>query len=188
VSGVAPQVPKARLFVALDLPEPARAAFAGWAVEHASSRDLRLVAPESLHLTLCFLGWREEADVERLGELVAPCAAPVREVSAVAASWLPPRRPRVLAIDLADPGDAVVALQRRVSDALEAAAAYEPESRPYRPHVTVARVRRGARVRAVELPPPQVDPFPGAALTLYRSRLYRAGPQYEPLRRVELEQ
>jgi RNA 2',3'-cyclic 3'-phosphodiesterase len=180
-------VSKARLFVALDLPEAVRGALAGWAVEHAPRSPVRLVAPESLHVTLCFLGWREEAEAGQLGELVAGCAAPVRELSAAAASWLPRRRPRVLAIDLADPQEALSALQGRLSDTLASAAGYQPESRPYRPHVTVARVRRGARVRAVELPPPRVDTFAGTALTLYRSRLYRAGARYEPLRRVALE-
>jgi 2'-5' RNA ligase len=50
--------PRARLFLALDLPEPARAAIAAWRDELVSERaDLRPVRPEALHVTLVFLGW-----------------------------------------------------------------------------------------------------------------------------------
>ena len=53
--------------------------------------------------------------------------------------------------------------------------------------MTVARVPRGARVNAPdELPAPTPLQFAGAAVTLYRSRLSRAGAQYEPLAHVEL--
>jgi hypothetical protein len=53
--------------------------------------------------------------------------------------------------------------------------------------VTVARVPRGVRAGGREEPPPPVPlRFPGAALTLYRSRLSGAGAQYEPLARAEL--
>ncbi len=51
----------ARLFVALDLPAAPRAELARWARSAAASAragggHVRLLAPESLHATLCFLG------------------------------------------------------------------------------------------------------------------------------------
>lgn len=176
-----------RLFAALELPAAVRTALAGWATtEVGESPEVRLLAPESLHLTLCFLGWRDEADVGEIGDAVSACADPVPGLALAEPAWLPPRRPRVLAVDLADGDGALAALQRRVSDALVAAAGYEPEKRPFRPHVTVARVRRGARVRAGELAVPAQLAFTGEALTLFRSRLARGGASYEPLVRVEL--
>jgi RNA 2',3'-cyclic 3'-phosphodiesterase len=177
----------ARLFVALELPGAVRAALAGWATTELGQRpELRLLAAESLHLTLCFLGWRDESELGEIGDAVAACAAPAPALALAESAWLPPRRPRVVAVDLADGVGALAALQRSVSDAMAATAAYEPEKRPYRPHVTVARVRRGARVRAGELAAPEPLEFDGAALTLFRSRLARAGASYEPLVRVEL--
>ena len=184
---------RARLFVALDLPDVVRAALATWGSEVAGrsgERRLRLVPAEALHVTLCFLGWRDEGRIEEIAALVlgavgesavAPCLA-LGE-----AAWLPPRRPRVLAVDLADSDGALAGLQARVSDALEAGCAFEPEKRPFRPHVTVARVPRGARAGSGdELAPSPSLEFPGAAVTLYRSRLSRAGAHYEPLARAEL--
>ena len=56
---------KLRLFVALDLPAPARAALAAFRAAAADPAVWRPVPDEALHLTLAFLGHRPEADVER---------------------------------------------------------------------------------------------------------------------------
>jgi RNA 2',3'-cyclic 3'-phosphodiesterase len=69
---------KLRLFVALDLPEPARAALAAFRAEMADPAVWRPVPDEALHLTLAFLGHRPEADVERIAGILrgAPVNAP----------------------------------------------------------------------------------------------------------------
>jgi 2'-5' RNA ligase len=176
--------PQARLFAALDLPEPVRDTLAGWARDVVGDREeLRLLTPESLHVTLCFLGGRPEADVARIGELVAACAGPVGGLALGEALWFAPRRPRVLAAGVVDSDGSLAALQGRVADALAAGAGFEPEARPYRPHVTVARVRGGARVYPEALEPPPLG-FDGAAVTLYRSHPGRGGARYEPVSRT----
>jgi RNA 2',3'-cyclic 3'-phosphodiesterase len=179
---------RARLFAALDLPEATRGALAAWAADATRGREgLRLIDATMLHVTLCFLGWREEGEAEAIGHAVTGSAAGAApELAVGAAAWLPPRRPRVLAIDLEDAGGALTALQRKVSDALVAAAGYAPERRPYRPHVTVARVRASARLRPFALDPPTVAPFRGPALTLYRSFPAPGGARYDPVARVGL--
>ena len=169
---------KARLFAALDLPDRVRAALHSW---RPSDPGLRGVGQESLHLTLAFLGWREQADAERIGALVTGCAGPVRELEVGEPRWLPARRPRVLAVELRDGRGELEALQARVSAALAGGAGYVPEKRQFLAHITVARVRRGAHPMPGELPvPPQLS-FDGAALTLYRSHLGAAGARYEPV-------
>ncbi len=179
---------RARLFVALDLPASVRERIAGWArTATADLEGLRLVPAEMLHVTLAFLGWREVTQAPLLGDLVLPCAVPVRGLSAAGVAWLPPRRPRVLAVDLDDGEGELEALQRRVVDALAAGGGYEPESRPFRAHVTAGRVGKRVRLRARELAGPELEPFAGCALTLYRSRLAPSGARYEPLARAELQ-
>jgi RNA 2',3'-cyclic 3'-phosphodiesterase len=175
--------PKWRLFVALDLPREVRAALDRW-----RPRDdaLRAVGESNLHLTLCFLGWRDEARVAEIAAAVQACAAPVGEVALGEAVWLPPRRPRVLAVVLDEPSGALAALQAAVVGAMVRVAGHEPEARPFRPHVTVARVRRGARARRGELPAPPDRRFVPPALTLYRSHMQRAGARYEPVVRAAL--
>jgi 2'-5' RNA ligase len=181
---------RTRLFVALELPEEIRGLLSRWAGRHLARRGgLRQVPRDSLHVTLCFLGWREEREVESMGALVAACAEPVADLALGAPLWLPRRRPRVLAVELEDGGGALTALQARVADTLEAQAGYERESRPYRPHVTVARVPSRVRLTRAdqELPEgPASGPFEGAAVTLYRSRLRRDGAVYEAAVRAEL--
>jgi len=176
---------RARLFVALDLPADAREELVAWRAGALGGLEaLRLVAPEGLHVTLAFLGHLDEAEIPRIAALLRPSAAPVMRATAV--KPVPLRRPRLFALDLADEDGRCGAIQASLSDALAAAGLYEPEERPFWPHVTLARVRKGARVPRLDLPDPPAAPWRGAAVTLYRSRLSREGARYEALARVEL--
>jgi ketosteroid isomerase-like protein len=103
------------------------------------------------------------------------------------ALWLPPRRPRVLAVGLSDAGSHLAEAQSSLSHALHAGGWYTPEARPFLAHVTVARVARDARrTPAVDLTAPPSLSFEGARVTLYRSRLSAQGARYEPLGSVAL--
>jgi RNA 2',3'-cyclic 3'-phosphodiesterase len=178
---------KVRLFIALELPAPVLDALVAWRDAALDGRDgLRPIAPAALHVTLCFLGWQEEAAIPPLGALVRACAGPLGELALGTQLWLPRRRPRVLAVALQDPHGELLALQERLVGSLVEGGWYEPEARPFLGHVTVARVRRDARVEAPPLAAPPPLAFPGAALTLYRSRLERRGARYEALARVDL--
>jgi RNA 2',3'-cyclic 3'-phosphodiesterase len=177
---------KARLFVALDLPEEAREHLVAWRARALEHPDLRLVAPEALHVTLVFLGHLPETEIPRIAEALPDDEAPPR-LRATGVKPVPPRQPRLVALDLEDADGRATAIQSRVSDALEGLGLYEPEKRPFWPHVTLARVRKGGRVRALDVPDPPGEPWLGVAVTLYRSRLSRKGAAYEPLRRVPLD-
>lgn len=175
--------PRVRLFVAADLPDDVRAALAAW---RPSDGALRPVAPEYLHVTLCFLGSVAESLVEPVGAATVACAAPVGPLAVGGGLWLPPRRPRVLAVALEDPEGRLGEVQAAVSSAMERVAGYRPEVRPFLPHVTVARVRRGEKAPRGELAPPPEVRFAPTALTLYRSHLSPKGARYEALAGVEL--
>jgi 2'-5' RNA ligase len=179
---------RARLFVALELPVAARGALARWREGVLrGGRGLRPVAADSLHVTLCFLGWRAVDEIEAIGaacEVAASQAPP--ELSFGDAVWLPARRPRVLAVELDDPGGELAGVQAELSKALQAGGWYAPEPRGFLAHVTVARLGKGARARPRELPAVPALDFTAPAVTLLRSRLGPGGAQYEPLRRVEL--
>jgi 2'-5' RNA ligase len=179
---------RARLFVALELPESIRQALVGWrATAVRAVEGLRLVREEDLHVTMCFLGWQAIGEVDSIASACGALAAePVAQLCVAGSIWLPRRRPRVLAVELEDRGGALAAAQSRLSAALEGGAWYRPEKRPFLAHVTVARVPGGARVRAGELQAPPGLAFVGTTLTLFRSRLSPAGARYEALASVEL--
>jgi 2'-5' RNA ligase len=94
---------------------------------------------------------------------------------------VPRRRPRLFALDLADPDGAAAALHAAVSAALSIASFYEPEKREFWPHVTVARVARAERKAAPITVPPPSDGFTATEVVLYRSHLGRGPARYEAL-------
>jgi 2'-5' RNA ligase len=186
--------PRARLFVALDLPGPVRDELALWGERALNDPALRPVSRDSLHLTLCFLGYLPEKripDVAAVVAGVAPHAVPITLQTVPVAK--PPGRPRFFAIDVEAP--AAIELQAELQGALVAADLYEPEKRPFWPHLTVARVRSerggGRRPRRVEKPPGELPPalahtFGSVRLALYRSNLRPEGAQYVSLASLDL--
>jgi RNA 2',3'-cyclic 3'-phosphodiesterase len=188
--------PRARLFVALDIPDAIRSGISDWGRRSLRDPALRQLGAESLHITLAFLGYLPEKEIERLAAIVAGsgAAAPsIRLGDPVAKPSL--SRARVFALPAESPE--TVSLQAELQEKLVAARLYKPEKRPFWPHLTVARVRpegRGdKRPRRVSKPPGALPrglrrPFVGVRVTLYRSNLRPQGAEYVPLAQVELSE
>src|SRR6185503_8619541 len=106
---------------------------------------------------------------------------------------VPPRRPRLYAIGMEDKGDALGKFQGAIAARLEEAGLYEPEKRPFWPHLTLARFKQTERHRTSggprgrpdrpsggssapagplpEFPDELRKPFEATRLTLYKSTL-----------------
>ena len=188
--------PRARLFVALDLPDEVKAGIVAWGREALSDPALRRLGPESLHITLAFLGYLPEKEIERLAAIVAESGGPAPAIELGDPVPLPARgRARLFALPADSPG--AVELQALLQERLVAARLYEPEKRPFWPHVTVARVRREKRGPTRPAPvshSPRMLPkallrrFDGVRVTLYRSEIQPQGARYTPLAQVELSE
>jgi 2'-5' RNA ligase len=90
-------------------------------------------------------------------------------------------------VALRDPDGALGTMQGALSRRLASLGAYRPERRPFRPHVTVARVRDGdLRISAGDLPEPPAPSLTGTTVTLYESLLGSGPARYEPRRTVRL--
>jgi 2'-5' RNA ligase len=186
--------PRARLFVALDLPDALRGGIVAWGRGELTDPALRPVRPESLHITLAFLGYMPEREIEPLGEIVATIETPAPSVALGDPVARPSRnRARLFALPADSPG--AVALQAELQEKLVAERLYKPEKRPFWPHLTVARVKpegRGSkRPMRVQRPPgglPQalLQPTRCVRVRLYRSELKPSGAEYLPLAQVEL--
>jgi len=187
--------PRARLFVALDLPQDVRAGLVDWQRTALADPALRVVRPEALHMTLVFLGYQNEKDVKAIAKeaLDVDSQAPAVELIREPVGVPPGKRPRLIA--LAANSDETVALQKQVEERLVEARFYEPEKRAFWPHLTVARVKPEApksRKPALITTPPHPLPehmfrfFRPARLVLFKSHLRRSGAEYEALAELEL--
>lgn len=178
-----------RTFVALNLPEDVRRA-AHAALDPMRDRrlPLRWVNEPALHLTLRFLGDIEPSHVAPLTEALRSVAAardPLSIRIAGLGAFPSLRRANVVWLGVAaDPS--LAAVYRTLETALFSLG-WSREQRPFRPHVTVARLRNGAR-------PPDVSRLAGAidwsgefvvtTLDLMRSHTDAEGARYEALARL----
>ena len=148
---------------------------------------MRVLEPEALHVTLCFLGGRPVGEIEEIGSVLSGCAERVGEVTLGAPLWLPPRRPRALAVEVHDPEGGLARLHGSVAKALADATGWQAERRRFKAHITVARMRgrsapwRSSQGREPALPATPPLSFTPASIVLYRSWLSPAGASYQAL-------
>jgi 2'-5' RNA ligase len=182
------------MFVALDLPDVVRAEIAAWGETELTDPALRRVEPESLHVTVAFLGNRPLSDVEPIAEVIEWVAEYPVLMELGGPVGRPERgRPRMIALPVL--GGPVEKRGNELREILAHNGFYKPEKRPFWPHVTVARVRNeggGSRQpRRVEVPSGpsptrRIGWFRGVRISLYRSELQPRGARYVPLAQVEL--
>ena len=169
-----------RLFLALRLPEPVLDVLEAWQENHL--RGVRIVPRGHLHVTLAFLGSRPAGDLDAVvGELRAAAADAPADLRLSPSRYRETRSVAMLTLD--DPGGGATGLADDVQARLEQLGVYRRESRPWLPHVTVARFRERPRLR---LDPPAMGTFVPSDAAAYLSRLHPGGAQYVVLESVGL--
>lgn len=193
-----------RLFLAIELSEPVRRCVAelshalreNWTTERlgpeAACERASWVREQNLHVTLKFLGEAPQGQIPRLCEALQTAGeSPVR-------LWpdrilcLPVRGPvRVIGVGLGGELERMNKLFQDVEQACEPLG-FARERRAYRPHVTLARLRRAvashllrplSEAAAGHLPGPE---FVAGEFVLMQSHLHPKGAQYIPLARFPL--
>jgi 2'-5' RNA ligase len=177
-----------RAFVGIPLPADAALASLLDALAGCGA-DLKLSAPEKLHLTLSFLGDVPDDAAPRLAAALDDAArgAPTFTLEMHGVGAFPnPRRPRVVWAG-SRPCPPLDALAARVRAALP-----PEDDKPFRAHVTLGRVREGGRLgglpallasrRDEALPTVRVD-----VVKLWRSALGPGGARHEALHAAPLE-
>jgi 2'-5' RNA ligase len=187
--------PRARLFVALELPDDVRTGIVDWQRTALADPALRVVRPEALHMTLVFLGYQAEKDARKIAKTAFDVDAEAPAVELLSEPVGVPRGKRPRLIALGANSDETVALQKQVEVNLVEGGYYEPEKRPFWPHLTVARVRPEApksrkpallRSEPHPLPEHMFRFFRPTRLVLFKSHLRRTGAEYESLAELEL--
>lgn len=183
-----------RLFIAVNLPQDVRRAL--WdAVAPLRERrfPVRWVQPEGLHVTLKFLGEVARERESALRDAIARAVGDMRQFPLGLSGFgaFPTlERPRVVwaGCEPAPPLELVQhALEREMQEL-----GFPLEGRPFRPHITIGRVRRDAKRRALAGFADAVAPLVHeAAVTvtsvdLMESRLSPAGATYTCRQTVDL--
>ncbi|MEO8682758.1 MAG: RNA 2',3'-cyclic phosphodiesterase [Vicinamibacterales bacterium] len=186
-----------RLFVAIDIGDVvraevarARATIQGRLEAVAHPPRVAWVAPVSLHLTLRFLGEVADTAVPALRDLLAdPFELAPFEIEWRGLGAFPlPRHPKALWMGVVSGAALLGRLEAEVSKRLDGAIDAEPG--PFRPHLTIGRVKApGAGIDWVEMLE-SVDVRGARSLvdhvTLYQSKLSAKGPQYTGLVKAPL--
>lgn len=186
-----------RLFLALEPSDGVRRE-AGRAAEHLGTAlpklRARYTAPDSVHLTLIFLGAVEEARVatiERAAAGVARTARPFGCATGGLGAFPSARRPSVLWLGFDQAGNALSGLQRDLEHALGGFLEHGERKR-FVPHLTIARVTglggtpRDAVADALRAFRPERASWYVEALVLFHSELGPAGARHTPLARLPL--
>jgi 2'-5' RNA ligase len=182
-----------RTFVAVDISEEVRRGLAALISQlEPLASGIRWVRPESLHITLKFLGEVEET---RLSELREALDLAVRGISAFDYALTGPgcfpswRRPRVLWVGVHNADHQLFRLQKQVEEAFQQLG-FDPEDREFTAHLTVARVKSPGGAAAVlerfRKAAIQVAPVHVSEVRLMQSHLRPDGAVYSVLHRVPL--
>jgi len=180
-----------RLFFALPLPAPAKEALRPVfeAARRAGGEAVGFANFEQLHFTLAFLG-----ETERLHDACAAAAGlgelPPFELAIAGAGAFPsPSRPRVLWLGVTAGALELVAVADRLRAGLRERA-FALEARPFRPHLTLGRVRqrgeKGARRALSAVPAGELVSFRVSEIHLMHSLLGAGGARHSALRSFPL--
>lgn len=183
-----------RTFIAVEVAEKIRDKLAEEVrILHAGAPLVKWVKAENMHLTLRFLGDVKEDDLEELFDALAEEAAGISsfamEIKGIGAfpNW---RHPRVVWAGCGEGADEAADLGAAVEEVC-VDLGYEREKRPFRPHLTLGRVKQPADARGLEgavagLEDKVFGYLDVDAVVVFMSSLRRNGPVYAPMARFEL--
>jgi 2'-5' RNA ligase len=181
-SGTVGRDERLRLFLGFRLPDSAARRVARWQRKELAGHDLRPVSGENLHVTIAFLGSRPADEVESIAGALR------KAVEGVAPPVLSPVRYRetrsvgMLVFD--DEGGLATRIAEDAHRRLAELGVYEPERRPWLPHLTVVRFREQPSLRPAI--PDLGGPVMLSEAAVYISRLRPTGAQYEVVESVPL--
>lgn len=172
-----------RCFLALSLPEDVKQQLS--ALPLPAGPGVRRVHSESLHLTLHFLGEQSDAAVATLSSTLRELTIPAFDFEIAGVGQFPSHGPpSVLWCGINAPPK-LEELQRELGQRLQAAIGFTPESRPFAPHITLARCEpppaRSAIAQWVESQQSlRSGPLTASAVTLYFSDMQVRPVRYLP--------
>lgn len=174
-----------RLFIGVPLTEDARQTIARSLPKNLPGKP---VAPESWHFTLRFLGSTTAEAREKVVGLLgaAACGAPFTVRFTELGAFPRPNRARILWLGIDDGAERMIQLAA-IAEASARIAGFAPETKPFKPHLTLSRIDPPVSVSALLATKlrfginMRVD-----SVVLYRSRLGGGPARYEEVVRFSL--
>lgn len=152
--------------------------------------DAKWVKPENMHLTLKFLGKTSKVSQIKQGLAKALSNEPEFTLSLGGTKVFPDiKRPRVLGVGLHSACEPLAQLHKNVEGHL-APLGFPPESRPFSPHWTLARIKSGKNKKLLAQQLNiigHVASFKVKSVRLYQSRLTPEGAKYTVLEEFALK-
>lgn len=184
-----------RIFIALDIPEEIRRRISRYTQQVRSlAPDSRWSRPEALHVTLKFVGNADGAKVAEMKRALHGISLPVFEIGFSGVGFFPGERsPKVFWAGVQSTEE-LPALASTIDAALEKIG-IPRETKPWHPHLTLARAGAPGRVsRAfLQLPGklpaeiPQFGTMTAREFFLYKSEPTPGGSSYTKLERFALK-
>lgn len=176
-----------RLFVGVPLPEQLVGFVKDAQAALPSEAGIRLTRTDRLHVTVCFLGEVGSAQLAQATRILSelPCTMGGAVFLGGYVCLPAPARARVVALGVEDGEGVLMRLFERVASDLEREGLFRRETRPFRPHLTIARLREPRKL-GLMADMPKVE-FEVRSVCLYRSVLSREGARYEVLRAARFE-
>ena len=183
-----------RTFIACDIPNTIRKKIASFQSTLREYRaDIKWVRPESIHITLKFLGDVEESKIQAVVQAVGQAAkSKVPFTTSIEGTGTFPndRSPRILWIGIQEGADRLADLASRMEEAFFLLG-FPKEKRSYSAHLTLGRVRSLHRIqdtiRALHSTPFEAGSFRVDEIVVMKSDLQSTGAVYTPLHRIKLE-
>jgi RNA 2',3'-cyclic 3'-phosphodiesterase len=193
-----------RLFIALDIDDAIRNRISGF-IDGVSAfaPDARWVKPESLHVTLKFIGEQPESLVEAIQQALSGIQASSAEIHFGGYGFFPTAKSaRVFWIAM-EAGPQLANLAAAIDDAM-ATLEIPKENRAFSPHLTLARASGGSgsprrsksdhpnrtfqrlQEKLAALPAPEFGTMTAREFFLYQSQLSPKGSRYTKLARFNL--
>lgn len=174
-----------RLFVAIPIPPEVRQAVDGW--REGLHLPGRLVPPAKLHVTLRFIGEVDAVGRDRVLAALdtSPFPGPFSFRIGAIGAFPKPSKATVAWAALDDRDGAMAGLASVVDEAV-ASAGLGHEDRPFRPHLTLSRIRPPRNLREVLATSALGAKVMVDEIVLYRSRFVEGSVTYDPLERFSL--
>ncbi|GCE06421.1 RNA 2',3'-cyclic phosphodiesterase [Dictyobacter aurantiacus] len=188
-----------RTFIALEMNEHMQRHLSGFIHQVAPALPgLRWVDPRGIHLTLAFLG---ELDDEQLTLTYEAAQQAARKSRPFSYSLTHPgifgtlRQPRVLWMGIDEPSGALQYLYRLLQKEL-VQRDFTGESRPFSPHLTLARAKAPLnpteqaalqKILAPNYKAGSTQPYPASHIHVMKSELSRTGATYTVLQEYSLQ-